>query len=553
MAFFKRKKDTEAKKAPQNSPLNSPMPSASTASTDLDEAWAQLEFAATQPAQSSDTGGIGDRAFVNDDLKRYQEMDLSAELGGLPTEDATPGMIDVDVDALLDGVAEMPIAPAAVATTPAPQPAPRTATPTRAAAPLTNETAAQETSATGIAAEDFSFNVPPAPARDGRADLSTMRLDVARIASDIQSGEELYRRAQKRIENLTGFVERAELDFSMLNRLEPENRRLKARNRTLESEIDDAKRKLDVMRADLDDHRRRLAERTAVLEQLHSKMSVAQKSLQDYERVLGATRQQSDKHALAAERSQTSLDVERRENQVLREKVTDLTAQLDTKSTQTLETQKMMDSLRQDTVDFRAQAEGLGSENIELRNALDHAQRANNQMKGEMVSLHEDIRNFKTQSEFTVIAREDEMSALKAQVDELRKQLEIKDEIVRNAARDVQELRKIRTSQDLERERLESIIETQSFQLDEAGTRLIEAQASVTDFDRRYRDVAAALNQQQMVRQQQAPAAVPDIAPEVPSESPIKPATLKDLGDDLSDDDIEARIADLTLGLRSSS
>ena len=534
MAFFKRKTNAEVAKTEKVEPATQ----ATDMSADLDEAWAQLESEAAQSSRSrAPEGGIGDRAFVNEDLKRYQEMDLSAELGGLPTVDATPGKIDVDVDALLGDFADVP-AEAVVPAPASPAPAP-VAPPQAAAEPDT------------VDPDDFTFNVPPAPARDGRADLSTMRLDVARIASDIQSGEELYRRAQKRIENLTGFVERAELDFSTLNRLEPENRRLKARNRTLESEIDDAKRKLDVMRADLDDHRRRLAERTSVLEQLHSKMSVAQKSLQDYERVLASTRQQSDKHALAAERSKTSLDVERRENEVLRAKVTDLTAEIDARTTQTLETTKMMDSLRQDTIDFRAQAEGLGSENIELRNALDHAQRANNQMKGEMVSLHEDIRNFKTQSEFTVIAREDEMSALKAQVDELRKQLEIKDEIVRNAARDVQELRKIRTAQDLERERLESIVETQSFQLDEAGTRLIEAQQSVTDFDRRYRDVAAALNQQQMVRQQQAPAAQPDIAPAAPAG--MTPGALTGISEELSDDEIEAQIADMTLGLRSSS
>ena len=517
MAFFKRNKTKVEPVA------DTPAP---TTQAEIDSAWDELE-ALTAKSEDAAPAGIGNRAFVAEELERYKAMDLTAELGDAPTVDATPGKIDVDVETILAA--------------------------SEAAAPPEPSTQATK------AAEDFQFNVPTLSKRDGRADLGSMRLDVARIAADIQSGEELYRRAQKRIENLTGFVERAELDFSMLNRLEPENRRLKARNRTLESEIDDAKRKLDVMRADLDDHRRRLAERTSVLEQLHSKMSVAQKSLQDYERVLASTRQQSDKHALAAERSKTSLDVERRENEVLRAKVTDLTAEIDARTTQTLETTKMMDSLRQDTIDFRAQAEGLGSENIELRNALDHAQRANNQMKGEMVSLHEDIRNFKTQSEFHVIAREDEMTAMKAQLDELTKQLEIKDEIVRNAARDVQELRKIRTAQDLERERLESIIETQSFQLEEAGSRLIEAQQSVTDFDRRYRDVAAALNQQQQLREGNPPAAYPDIMPgtqagalhdDPATAGPLQDPRMAALAKELEGEEIEDRLTDFALGLR---
>jgi len=125
----------------------------------------------------------------------------------------------------------------------------------------------------------------------------------------------------------------------------------------------------------------------------------------------------------------------------------------------------------------------------ELRRALATAQTQNNAMKAEMLSLHEDIRTFKSQSEFTIISREDELTALQQQVEHLTKQLEIKDEIVQNAARDVQELRKIRTAQDLERERLEAQIESQAFQLDQANAEILQTKQDVTDFDRRYRDV----------------------------------------------------------------
>ena len=507
---------------------------------EIEQAWADME------AQTKGGATLGGRSTVAADLERYKSMDLSAELGDAPVMDATPGKIDVDVEAVLAGK---------------PKPAPEQRT-----APSASRAPARRALQAEPHADDLPVPAPHSGRRDGRADLGSMRLDVARIAADIQSGEELYRRAQQRIENLTGFVEKAELDFSLLNRLEPENRRLKARNRTLETEIDDAKRRVEVMRADLEDHQKRLAERSAMLEQLHSKMSVAKKNLQEYERVLNQTRTNSDKHALAAERLQTSLEVERRENQVLRDKVTEITAALDERHTQTVEAQKMTDSLRQDAVDFRAQAETLSSENVELRNALDHAQRANNQMRGEMVSLHEDIRTFKTTSEFNVIAREDEMTAMRQQIAELSKQLEIKDEIVRNAARDVQELRKVRTAQDLERERLESIIETQGFQLEDASARLIEAQANVTDFDRRYRDVAAALNQQQALRDSNPPAAAPDIAPDpfdampamhrgplhadAPTAAPLADLRAEDLARDLQSEEIADRITDFTLGLR---
>lgn len=390
---------------------------------------------------------------------------------------------------------------------------------------------------------------PPATNRSDRADIGAMRLDVARISADIQSGEELYRRAQQRIENLTGFVERAEIDFSMLNRLEPENRRLKARNRTIEREIEANAQKMNVLRADLEDREQRLAEKTRVYESTLGKFSVAQKSLQEYERALSSSRESSDRNALNAERLQTSLDVERRENEVLRERVTDTVSDMDVKQTAYIEAKKIADSLAQDCSDFRHQAESAEKDADELRKSLATAQTQNNAMKAEMFSLHEDIRTFKSQSEFTIISREDEMTALQQQVDHLSKQLDIKDEIVRNAARDVQELRKVRTAQDLERERLEAQIETQAYQLDQANSEILQSKQDVTDFDRRYRDVATALSVAQSRRMSNEPAATPDIQP---MNAPVgSQSTKADEFENLTGEEIEDRIMDFRLGLRS--
>jgi len=404
---------------------------------------------------------------------------------------------------------------------------------------------------------DSFIPAPPALNRPDRADIGAMRLDVARISADIQSGEELYRRAQQRIENLTGFVERAEIDFSMLNRLEPENRRLKARNRTIEREIDANVQKMEVMRADLEDREQRLSEKTRVYETTLGKLSIAQKSLQEYERALNNTRESSDRNALNSERLQTSLDVERRENEVLRGRVADIAGEMDVKQNAYIEAKKIADSLAQDCSDYRHQAETAEKEADGLRQSLVTAQTQNNAMKSELLGLHEDIRTFKSQSEFTIISREDEMTALQLQVDHLTKQLDIKDEIVRNAARDVQELRKIRTAQDLERERLQAEIETQSYQLDQANSELLKTKQDVTDFDRRYRDVATALSVSQARRQSSAPAETPDIQPQ-PETTPAGyapqvelPAAPNDELSDLTDDEISDRVMDFRLGLRS--
>ena len=296
---------------------------------------------------------------------------------------------------------------------------------------------------------DITLSVP------SRLDMGAMRLDVAKISADIQSGEEIYRRALQRVEGLMGFVEKAEVDFSVLNRLEPENRRLKAKLRTSQGEAETIKGKLNLITADLEDHQKRLTEKTSQYEQARSKLVTAANSLKEYERILKTTKAVSERYSLAVERQKTALGVEGRENKVLREKIGELSKALETRQAEYLEASKMVESLRSDCADFREQADTYRSEAQDLRVTLNTAKRQNNAMKSEMQALHEDIKTFKTQYEFNVINREDQVTDLEAQIAYLAKEIDAKTEVANSATQDLATLRSIRNEQDIERDRLE--------------------------------------------------------------------------------------------------
>jgi len=99
-----------------------------------------------------------------------------------------------------------------------------------------------------------------------------------------------------------------------------------------------------------------------------------------------------------SERLQTSLDVERRENEVLRDRISNIAGEMDVKQNAYIEAKKIADSLAQDCSDFRHQAEAAEKEADGLRKALATAQTQNNAMKSELLGLHEDIRTFKSKS-----------------------------------------------------------------------------------------------------------------------------------------------------------
>lgn len=407
-----------------------------------------------------------------------------------------------------------------------------------------------------------------------RMNMGDLRLDVARITSDIDNGEALYRRAQQRVSSLLTFVERAEVDFSLLDRLEPENRRLKARNRTLSSEVETQSHKINVLQADLDEHRRRLAESKAQYDTANGSLARSMKAVADRDREIKRLNEELNSTALKMERLRTTGEVETRENAVLRDRIAQISDALETIKTERSTLTKVAESLKIDCDDHRQSRDRLQSETHDLRHALDSAQRQNNQMKGEMVALHEEITTFKTQYEFNIISRDDRIYSLEAQIEDLAKQLEIKDDIVSSATKDVSELRRQRTAQELERERLEKMIDGQSQQLDDAQSQLLRSKENMQELDQRYRDVAAALSVNQTRRTVVEPSPAPDIHPEMDftptpkpdanpaaksnaapqsrsKADPAQAAAIDEL-DSQTEQSIEDRIMDYKLGLRKN-
>ena len=399
--------------------------------------------------------------------------------------------------------------------------------------------------------DDMDFS---RPANGSRASVNELRLDVSRIYSDIENGDALYRRAQQRVQSLMHFVDKAEVDFSLLERIEPENRRLKARNAVISKELENNVRKTSVLEAEFDEHRRRLSEVNVQYDTINGNLAKAMKALSERDREIRQLTNDISAITLKLDREKTTTEVEIRENKVLRERVVNLTNDLEDAKASRADTTKMAESLKVDLEDHRSSRDRLETEAYDLRHALDEAQKQNNQMKGEMVSLHQDISTFKTQYEFNIISRDDRIALLETQIEDLARQLQVKEDILSSAARDVTELRKGRTGGELERERLEKIIDTQTRQLETAQLQITESQSVMEEMDTRYRDVAAALSITQNRRAQQAPAREPDIHPHMNS-AERSAAPRAQITDDYGTQEhnaIDDHIMEYKLGLRNS-
>jgi len=293
----------------------------------------------------------------------------------------------------------------------------------------------------------------------------------------------------------------------------------------------------------LEDLRKRLKSKDETSRLSQTRLAKASKSLHDYDLALKSAQQTAEQNYLKLERNETTLDVERRENKLLQEKMKALSKALDDKSIKLLESEKTCEALTEDYAVLKTQTAKLENNNSGFRNALDEATKQNNQMKSKLISLHEDIRNFKSQSEFNLSTREERILKLETQIDELTRQVEIKDEILCNTARNVSDLRKVRANYNEERNRLEAQIDSLSQQLNEAQTKLLRTGKNTINSDRRYHDVAEAIAKAQSTQSmKQQPTTSDKTSPMPFADKQTTPAATGGATNVISETEIASRI-----------
>ncbi|NNE59225.1 MAG: hypothetical protein HKN36_14050 [Hellea sp.] len=346
-----------------------------------------------------------------------------------------------------------------------------------------------------------------------RINLGDMRMDVSSIISDIENGDSMFRRAQQRVENLTNYIERAEVDFSLLDRLEPENRALKSENLALSSELEKRKSKIANLSTGLEDLQRRFGDTQSELDATQAKLAHSKKNHEHAEHNISRLNTELQETRLKAERYNNELGVENRENTSLRSRITALTEQLDKVTSEKLGFAKQIETLKIDLDDQVQTRRKLRDETADLRHALEEAHRENTQMRGQIGSVHEDIRGFKTQYEFNLLKRDERIAQLESQLVEMNDRLRLKEEIVETATRDISSLRQERTTQDLERERLQLALNEQTNQLHKSEEALLKSRQATSELDMRYREVSSTLAQNSRQRDHVASSVSPDIAP----------------------------------------
>lgn len=360
-----------------------------------------------------------------------------------------------------------------------------------------------------------AMDTQPAAPRGPGMNLGELRLDIVRITSDIESGEALYRRAQQRVDSLVGFIEKAEVAVSRLSKMEPENRRLLSENRELETDVEAQRYKLAQLESDLESQRRLATDAHVKTETLRATLTGLNDEIAERHREIETLVAENDELKIQKERTKTNLDIETRENITMREKLTELSNRSEALTDDKVELQKAVDMTSFDLRDMKDRINTLEIENSELLLNFRNSERQNTLMKDELTEIQDKIVSFKTQHETHLRRRDDKIAALAARNAELEQTLKHKENIIESTIEDVSQLRKTNTRHDIEREKLEQMISSQSFQLHKAEEELLSSKHKMTELDQRYKDVAEALAMKR-IRQSPSRHAVPDIQPKTP-------------------------------------
>lgn len=336
--------------------------------------------------------------------------------------------------------------------------------------------------------------------RRGPVSLSDLRLDIARISSDLDSGEALYRRAQHRVESLVEFIEKAEVAVSVLHRLEPEAKRLKASNRALKTEIDIQKQALETAERSLSDERQSHTDSRVRYETLNEKFRQAADMIRERTGDLEDALRSLETLKIEHERVKTSFDIEARENINLHQSVTDLSDKVEGLTKAKLNAEKKAESLSLDCDDLRRANHDLKTEVKTLHFQVSETMREGDRMRIEFAEIQNKLLEYKNSHAAQLQRRNEKIGHLEQLIGELERKLRFKEEMVENAVADVTELRREATSQQLERERLEKVIQRQTHKLDVAEHDLLKSKKEMSALGLKYQTVAENLADYQRAR-----------------------------------------------------
>lgn len=350
----------------------------------------------------------------------------------------------------------------------------------------------EDTDVTDVTMDDEADNTPSLTAEG--LNLGELRLDIARITSDIDNGEALYRRAQQRVTSLMGFMEKAEVAVSVLNRLQPENRKLIAKNRSLETDVEAQKYIIASLENDRTKLRDNLDQATNREETLRGQFTELKSILDERNRENEALLTDADATQMQLERIKTNLEIATRENSTLNDRMSDLSEHIQRLSEEKINTEKTLETVKADLNDELDRNNSMEAENSELRISLRTSNRHNSEMHNELMEVQDKIVIYKTQHETHLHRRDDRIIVLESRIKELEKIIKHKDEIVQTKTDNVSALKKSVSRHEIEREKLEKIVEDQNYQLSKAEEELLSSKHDIAELDQQYRDLAKALS-----------------------------------------------------------
>ena len=201
----------------------------------------------------------------------------------------------------------------------------------------------------------------------------------------------------------------------------------------------------------------------------------------------------NDELKFEAERINTDLGIETRENANLREKMEEMTTQMEDMRSEHLDIKKSTEARQNELDSLLADKQRLEADNGRLHQSLHSSEQQTANMRSEMMEIQEKVFSFKSQHEAHIHRRDDKIVTLEARLQELESTLKHKEEIVNSTALDISELRRVKSRYEIEQEKLEKTIKNQAFQLDKISEENRMARVDIQELRQRNKDLTETL------------------------------------------------------------
>jgi len=318
--------------------------------------------------------------------------------------------------------------------------------------------------------------------------LTHMRNDLARLNKDMSSGEQFYAQSLRRISDLIDYAYETEATLSALEKLEPENQRLKDQLAIVHKDLTDQVVRAETLKSKSDTYEARYMETRQALEKSQLSLTQLENLREMLEREVAGKDNDIAVLINKAREINNAHNLDKQALEQLASKNAELSNDLSLAMGERLETEKRLQDVITRFEAVSQERDNLDRMVTQTRNAHRAVEEHNLSLKTQLESVLSDVKIFKQQFDAATQNKDAEIDLLRGRLADHQSEIAVKEGVVSHVHSEMADMREKYEAAHRGRRKLLEHIESQKMEADHLRDRIAQMKDQHQQLTRDYVD-----------------------------------------------------------------